>query len=84
MLRHITDRDRDNLSAEIASLEVIDAAALKQRWRALYGTQPPPRISRETTKATARFDRYFRRSWNRLRASTRLRSLEPAWHSSRS
>jgi len=54
MMRHITDKDRDDLSAEIANLEGIGVAALKEHWRALYGTQPPPRISRDLlTRAVA-------------------------------
>jgi len=54
MRRHITHRDRDNLSAEITNLQVIDIAALGQHWIHLYGTQPPPRISRDLlTRAVA-------------------------------
>lgn len=35
------------LADEIAALREATAADLKSRWRALYGTEPPPRISRD-------------------------------------
>jgi Protein of unknown function (DUF2924) len=42
------------ISAEIAALASVDTKDLKSRWRALYDTEPPPRISRELfTRAIA-------------------------------
>ena len=38
---------RESLADALAALEPLDVASLKQRWRALYGTEPPRRISRE-------------------------------------
>jgi hypothetical protein len=35
------------LADEIAALSEATPADLKSRWRALYGTEPPPRISRD-------------------------------------
>jgi Protein of unknown function (DUF2924) len=36
----------DRISAEIAALASLDIRDLKSRWRDLYDTEPPPRISR--------------------------------------
>ncbi|MGC2491391.1 DUF2924 domain-containing protein [Candidatus Binatus sp.] len=38
---------RSDLAHEIASLSDATSADLKQRWRALYGTEAPRRISRD-------------------------------------
>jgi hypothetical protein len=44
----------DRISAEIAALASFDIRDLKSRWRALYDTEPPLRISRELlTRAIA-------------------------------
>jgi len=44
----------DRISAEIAALAGLDIRDLKARWRELYDTEPPPRISRELlTRAIA-------------------------------
>jgi hypothetical protein len=44
----------DRISAEIAALASLDLKDLKSRWRELYDTEPPPRISRELlTRAIA-------------------------------
>ena len=37
----------DELSGELASLPALDPERLKERWRTLYGTEPPPRISED-------------------------------------
>src|SRR5260370_17500522 len=37
----------EKISAEIAALAVLGINDLKLRWRDLYDTEPPPRISRE-------------------------------------
>jgi len=45
---------RATLASEIAALAEATPADLKSRWRVLYGTEPPPRISRELlTRAVA-------------------------------
>jgi len=44
----------DRISAEIAALASLGSKDLKAHWRALYDTEPPPRISRELlTRAIA-------------------------------
>ena len=44
----------EKISAEIAALASLDLKDLKLRWRDLYDTEPPPRISRELlTRAIA-------------------------------
>ena len=40
-------RTDDQLSAEIAALESLSTAQLRERWKDLYGTEPPPRASRD-------------------------------------
>src|SRR6266702_3094855 len=46
--------DRATLASEIATLPDATPADLKSRWRVLYGTEPPPRISRDLlTRAVA-------------------------------
>ena len=44
----------EEISAEIAALAALDLKDMKSRWRELYDTEPPPRISRELlTRAIA-------------------------------
>src|SRR5258708_16108209 len=44
----------DRISAEIAASASLDLEELKSRWRGLYDTEPPSRISRELlTRAIA-------------------------------
>ncbi len=43
-------RNPETLAAEIAALARASRADLTSRWRALYNTQPPRRISREVLK----------------------------------
>ena len=46
--------DRDQLAAEIAALHSATILQLRQRWKALYGTEPPRRASRDLlTRAVA-------------------------------
>jgi len=47
MKRKISATDPAGLVHEIATLHSATPADLKSRWRALYGTEPPPRISRD-------------------------------------
>ena len=37
--------DREGLARELASLPQLDTSVLKDRWRKLYGTEPPHRFS---------------------------------------
>jgi hypothetical protein len=44
----------DTISRKLASLESSPIKVLKQQWRALYGSEPPPHVSRELlTRAVA-------------------------------
>jgi len=46
--------DSDQISAEIAALKSLSTNELRERWKALYGTEPPPRASRNLlTRAVA-------------------------------
>ena len=42
--------DPDRLSEELANLPAQGPERLKERWRILYGTEPPPRISEDLLK----------------------------------
>jgi hypothetical protein len=54
MKSKISVGDRATLASEIATLAEATPADLKSRWRVLYGTEPPPRISRDLlTRAVA-------------------------------
>jgi hypothetical protein len=62
--------DRATLASEIATLAKATPADLKRRWRVLYGTEPPPRISRDLlTRAVAY--RIQEKALGGLRPSTR-------------
>jgi hypothetical protein len=54
MKSKISVHDRETLASEIATLTEATLPDLKSRWRVLYGTEPPPRISRDLlTRAIA-------------------------------
>ena len=54
MKSKISVGDRATLASEIATLAEATPADLKSRWRVLYRTEPPPRISRDLlTRAVA-------------------------------
>ena len=63
-------RTDDQLSAEIASLESLSTAQLRERWKALYGTEPPPRASRDLLMRAVAY-RIQERTLGGLSASTR-------------
>jgi hypothetical protein len=47
-------KSRDAISRELASLRSLPIKELKQRWRSLYSSEPPHRVSRELlTRAVA-------------------------------
>lgn len=35
---------KDQVERELAALDIMDSRALRQRWRDVYGTEPPPKI----------------------------------------
>ena len=54
MKSKISVHDRETLARGIAALTEATLADLKSRWREVYGTEPPPRISRDLlTRAVA-------------------------------
>jgi len=46
MKHHASHSRSGSLTDELADLDKLDSAALKQRWRTLYSTQAPARIGR--------------------------------------
>ncbi len=70
MKSKISVHDRATLASEIATLTEATPADLKRRWRVRYGTEPPPRISRDLlTRAVAY--RIQEKALGGLRPSTR-------------
>jgi hypothetical protein len=60
----------DELSNELASLPALGPERLKERWRTLYGTEPPPRISEDLLRRAIAY-RLQERSLGGLKPSTR-------------
>jgi Protein of unknown function (DUF2924) len=46
-LRKASDKEREKLSAEIASLQSLDLAQLRSQWKLLYEIEAPPHLSRD-------------------------------------
>src|SRR2546428_7950299 len=46
MRRMLSDAKSEQLAEELKELETRDDDELKERWRSLYGTQPPQKIHR--------------------------------------
>jgi hypothetical protein len=46
-MRRISDKEREKLSAEIASLESLDLNQLRAQWKLLYEIEAPPHLSRD-------------------------------------
>jgi Protein of unknown function (DUF2924) len=57
-------------SGELARLPALGAEQLKDRWRALYGTEPPPRISEDLLRRAVAY-RIQERTLGSLKPSTR-------------
>jgi hypothetical protein len=54
MKQKITRVSRESLAADLAGLAQASIKQLKEHWQILYGTKPPPRVSRELlTRAVA-------------------------------
>ena len=47
MTRNVPDKERQELSAEVALLESFDVDQLRARWKILYETEAPLRFSRD-------------------------------------
>jgi hypothetical protein len=70
MKSKISVHDRETLASGIAALTEATVADLRSRWREVYGTEPPPRISRDLlTRAVAY--RVQEKALGGLRPSTR-------------
>ncbi len=62
--------DSNQLARELTALSALSVKHLKDRWRSLYGTEPPSRVSRELlTRAIAY--RLQERAFGGLKPSTR-------------
>jgi hypothetical protein len=46
-MRNVSDKEREQLSAEIAGLESLDLIQLRSRWKLLYEIEAPPHLSRD-------------------------------------
>ena len=68
-MAQLISRTDDQLSAEIAALESLSTVQLRQRWKALYGTEPPPRASRDLLMRAVAY-RIQERALGGLSAST--------------
>jgi len=66
----ISVHDRATLASEIAVLAEATLADLKSRWRVLYGTEPPLRLSRDLLTRTVAY-RIQENALGGLRPSTR-------------
>jgi hypothetical protein len=47
MSRSFSEHEREELAGEIAALQTLDVEQLRARWRSLYLTQAPSRLSRD-------------------------------------
>jgi hypothetical protein len=64
------DDDPDRLSEELANLPAQGPERLKERWRILYDTEPPPRISEDLLRRAIAY-RLQERAFGGLKPSTR-------------
>jgi hypothetical protein len=65
-----TDTEPDELYDELTNLPAVGSERLKERWRILYGTEPPPRISEDLLRR-AIAHRLQERAFGGLKPSTR-------------
>ena len=65
-----SDAELEQLYGELASLPALGPERLKERWRILYGTEPPPRISEDLLRRAIAY-RLQERALGGLKASTR-------------
>src|SRR6202795_1722630 len=50
VMRNVSDKEREKLSAEIAGLESLDLHQLRAQWKLLYEIEAPPHLSRDWLK----------------------------------
>ena len=65
-----SDAKPDELYGELASVPALGPERLKERWRILYGTEPPPRISEDLLRRAIAY-RLQERAFGGLKPSTR-------------
>ena len=65
-----SDAKPDELYGELASLPALGPERLKERWRILYGTEPPSRISEDLLRRAIAY-RLQERAFGGLKPSTR-------------
>jgi DUF2924 family protein len=65
-----SDTEPDGVSEELASLPALGPERLKEQWRTLYRTEPPPRISEDLLRRAIAY-RLQERALGGLQASTR-------------
>jgi hypothetical protein len=65
---------QEEVEREIAALDAMDSRALRQRWRDLYGTEPPPKIQSGLLRLAVAY-RIQEKTFGGLKQSTK-RKLE--------
>ena len=70
MKRRLSDAEPGGLSGELASLPALGPQRLKERWRTLYGAEPPPRISEDLLRRAVAY-RIQERALGGLKPATR-------------
>ncbi len=80
-IKHKVSSTTSALAHEIAALGQATPADLKERWRALYGTEPPRRISRDLLVRALAY-RIQERALGGLKPSTRRLLAKVAAHAS--
>ncbi len=70
MRRSRSNAEPDGLCGELASLPALGPERLKERWRTLYGTEPPPRISEDLLRRAVAY-RLQERELGGLKPATR-------------
>lgn len=70
MKRHISEADRQKLTAEIARLRTLNNTELKSRWKAVYGTDAPARMKPDLLRCAVAY-RLQERALGGLKPSTR-------------
>ena len=79
MKRMVSDRKAEKLTHELKELETHDSDELKNRWRSLYGTPPPPKIHRSLLLA-AIAHRMQENVLGTLKSSVRRQLMQAANH----
>ena len=81
MKQRFSDSETAKTSGEIAALTDLSVSELRDRWRSVYGTEPPPRSSRKLLVSAIAY-RIQERAFGGLKPSVR-RLLERASGDSR-